>query len=251
MRRSNKHQAQKVNMYPLNGGINVSQVPEQIAVNEMQECQNFIYERDSARLVGRGGLEKIMTMESEITGLHYDLDTNTVFSFLSNRDCWQLIISSGQPQMKYLDKIAGSRKPKCERFKDKIFIASGDHLQFYDFSPTEKLKMVRRLVVSQHGRPALRRIRRRPRSGRRDRPRTGHPPRHDALPAGHERQFRADHRRRHDPHAHLRTRRGERDPRLRHGSHGRGHRDGLRAAAPHDRFPHHRTRRSACGTVFA
>jgi len=50
---------------------------------------------------------------------------------------------------------------------------------------------------------------------------------------------------------HLRTRRGERDPRLRHGSHGRGHRDGLRAAAPHDRFPHHRTRRSACGTVFA
>ena len=75
--------------------------------------------------------------------------------------------------------------------------------------------------------------------------------RRDALPAGHERQFRADHRRRHDPHAHLRTRRGERDPRLRHGSHGRGHRDGLRAAAPHDRFPHHRTRRSACGTVFA
>ena len=80
---------------------------------------------------------------------------------------------------------------------------------------------------------------------------TGHPPRHGALPAGHERQFRADHRRRHDPHAYLRTRRGERDPRLRHGSHGRGHRDGLRAAAPHDRFPHHRTRRSACGTVFA
>lgn len=142
MRRSNKHQAQKVNLFPLNGGINVTQAPEQIAENEMQECQNFIYDRDSARLVGRGGLEKIAQFDYEVNGMHYDIDTNTIFAFLSNRDCWQLVISSGAPQMHNLDKLSGTKPPRCERFKDKMFFASGDHLQYFDFSSNSTLQMV-------------------------------------------------------------------------------------------------------------
>lgn len=142
MYRTSKHAINKIQFSLLKGGINVAQVPEQIAENEMQECQNFIYDRDSARLVGRGGLEKIATFDYEVNGMHYDIDTNTIFAFLSNRDCWQLVMSSGAPQMYNLDKLSGTKPPRCERFKDKMFFASGDHLQYFDFSSNSTLQMV-------------------------------------------------------------------------------------------------------------
>lgn len=140
MRRSNKHQYNRVMLSPLSGGINVAQVAEQIGDNEMQECQNFIYERDSMRLVGRGGLEPLTEFEDYIRGLHYDIYSNTTFVFLVNRDCWQLVLSSGEVQKRYLGKVTGEEKPRCERFKDKLFFASGGNLQFYDFSDGSQLQ---------------------------------------------------------------------------------------------------------------
>ena len=119
---------------PLSGGINVAVPPDQIAENEMVDCENFIYEKDSYRLCGRGGLAEISTFSDNIRALHYDIDTNQVFAFLENRDCYVLILGDTETQRTYLDKVTGEGKPKCCKFKDKLFVASGEHLQFYDYS---------------------------------------------------------------------------------------------------------------------
>lgn len=138
MRRTSKHQATRLNLYPLNGGINVSQPPEQIAENEMQICENFIYERDSMRLVGRGGLKALVVFDYPIVSTYYDVISNTTFVFLKSRDCYQLIISNSENvQKKHLGKVTGDGKPQCCMFKDKLFIASGGYLQFYDFGATK------------------------------------------------------------------------------------------------------------------
>lgn len=137
MRRSNKHQINKIKYYPLNGGINVSQPSEQIAENEMQVCQNFIYDRDSQRLVGRGGLKEVSTFDNDIRGMFYDIDTNKTFVFLANRDTYSVILHEQENERKYLDKVTGDRIPKCCKFQDMMFVASGEHLQFYNFSEAE------------------------------------------------------------------------------------------------------------------
>lgn len=142
MKRSNKHTTSKLNLYPLSGGINVAQVAEQIGENDMQECQNFVYEKNSQRLVGRGGLEKIAEFDYDIIGLYYDIDTNTSFIFLDEGDCYQAIIGSGTPTLTYLDKVSGDKVPRCERFKDSLFIASGGNLQYYDFGSDSTLMMI-------------------------------------------------------------------------------------------------------------
>lgn len=134
MKRSNKHGVTKTNLYPLNGGINVSQAPEQIADNEMQECQNFVYDKDSQRLVGRGGLKAISTFDLPIRGMYYDVDTNLTFVFLTNRDCYSVLLEDNENQRTYLDKVTGDEIPKCCKFQDMLFVASGEHLQYYDFS---------------------------------------------------------------------------------------------------------------------
>lgn len=129
-----KHAIQKTNLYPLNGGINVSQTPEQIAENEMQECQNFVYDRDSQRLVGRGGLKALNSYDFPIRSMYYDIDNNTSFIFLENRDCYSAILHDVSSVPIYLDKVTGEGIPKCCKFQDMLFVASGDHLQYYDFS---------------------------------------------------------------------------------------------------------------------
>lgn len=129
-----KHEAQKVAFAPLSGGINVSVPPDQIAENEMQECENFIYEKDSYRLCGRGGLQRVSEFSSDVCGMFYDIDTNLVFAFLENRDCYSLILGDVETKRTYLDKVTGNGKPKCCKFKNMLFVASGGHLQFYDFS---------------------------------------------------------------------------------------------------------------------
>lgn len=134
MKRASKHQFQKITLAPLGGGINVALPPEQIADNEMQECENFIYERDSARLVGRGGLRSLITFESRVKSMFYDIETNTTFVFLENRDCYQLIVGDTGVQQRYLDKVTGEEPPQCCKFNNNLFIASGGLLQYYDYA---------------------------------------------------------------------------------------------------------------------
>lgn len=134
MRRSSKHQYEKMVFSPLSGGINVSVPAEQIAENEMAECENFIFDKDTARLVGRGGLTEISTFQSNVKELYYDIDTNMTFAFLDNRDCYALVLGDVESQRTFLEAVTGSGKPKCCKFKNMLFVASGGHLQFYDFS---------------------------------------------------------------------------------------------------------------------
>lgn len=142
MRRATKHQFNKMQFSPLNGGVNVSQVGEQIADNEMQECKNFWYEKDSMRLVGRGGLSKLEDFESRVVSMYYDIETNTTFVFLANRDCYQMVASSGTTQLKYLDKLTGTKKPQCCKYKNQLFVASGDWLQTWDYGKNSTLVAV-------------------------------------------------------------------------------------------------------------
>ena len=143
MRRATKHQFKKVQFAPLNGGINVSQVPEQIAENEMQECQNFWYEKDSMRLVGRGGLSQLATFQSRVRSMYYDIETNTTFAFLENRDCYQVTLgSSSDVQKNFIDKVSGSKQPMCCKFNNKLFVASGEWLQFYDYDSKGMLQSI-------------------------------------------------------------------------------------------------------------
>lgn len=137
MRRTNKHQISKVKYYPLNGGINVSQPPEQIAENEMQVCQNFIYDRDSQRLVGRGGLRLISSFDNAVRGMYYDIDNNLTFVFLDNRDAYAVTMHDTESSRAYLDKVTGEVMPKCCKFQNMLFVASGEHLQYYNYSENE------------------------------------------------------------------------------------------------------------------
>lgn len=142
MRRATKHQYRKVQFAPLNGGINTSQVAEQIADNEMQECQNFLYEKDSMRLVGRGGLSQLISFQSRVRAMYYDIETNTTFVFLENRDCYQLTMSSGTPAKNFINKVTGTKKPMCCKFNNKLFVASGEWLQFYDYDTEGMLQTI-------------------------------------------------------------------------------------------------------------
>ena len=136
MRRANKHQIGKIQVPPLLGGINVALLPEQIADNEMQVCQNFMFE--AATLVGRQGLSSVYTFDHDIVGFHYDVDVNCTFVFLSNRDCYLVVASEGTPQIRLLGQVTGEKKPQCVKFQNKLFIASGGLLQYYNYDNTSQ-----------------------------------------------------------------------------------------------------------------
>ena len=142
MRRSNKHQMRKFNLYPLTGGINVSLPPEQIGENDMQFCQNMWYEIGSMKLVGRGGLEKVSEFDSAVRSLYYDIETNRVFAFLASRDAYSLLLADKENDRVWLDKVTGTSNVHCEKFKSQLFVASGDKLQFYNFASGSKLTTI-------------------------------------------------------------------------------------------------------------
>lgn len=123
------------------GGINVSQVGEQIAETEMQECQNFIYKRDSKRLVGRGGLSSpLYDFNERLRDLHYDVDTNTLTAFTQSGNI--NIMNAGLNTATYLGKLTGSNLPVCCKFQNKLWIASGGTIQYYDYSGSKGLYTV-------------------------------------------------------------------------------------------------------------
>ncbi len=142
MRRSNKHQMQQVTLSPLSGGINVAVPPEQIGETDMQECQNMWYERDTQRLVGRGGLQLVSTYDSAIKSLHYDIESNTSFVFLSSGDGYSVTLADVESNRRNIGKVTGAGKVRCCRFGSDLFVASGDVLQYYEFGASSKLMTV-------------------------------------------------------------------------------------------------------------
>lgn len=160
MRRSNKHEMRKVAMSPLSGGINLAVPPEQIGENEMQECQNMWYERDTQRLVGRGGLKLVSSFDNPIKSLCYDLESNTSFVFLYDRNAYNVVLSDVETQRRNIGKVTGEGRAKACRFGEDIFIVSGDVLQYYGFKQGSVLQTVNNapkadLVFYRFGRLAV------------------------------------------------------------------------------------------------
>ena len=139
MRRMNKHSVRNINFIGLTGGVNVSQAPEQINNTEMQVAQNFIYALDSKRLTGRGGLGKVYTMGVTIRDMFYDVDTNILILFTGDYKAYRYIL--GQEPI-YIGDLSGSSLPMCAKFMDKIWIASGGKLQYYDYTADGQLVTV-------------------------------------------------------------------------------------------------------------
>jgi len=141
MRRSTKHAATRLQFTDFTGGINVAVSGEQIAQNEMQVCKNFIYKPDSRRLAGRGGLSKPITnFTDKVKDIFYDVDTNTFLVFLNNKEIYSLTTTNSIPNL--VGNLTGSQNPVCCKFQDKLWIASGDKLQYYDFSTTDSISTV-------------------------------------------------------------------------------------------------------------
>lgn len=116
------------------GGVNVAQVPEQIAETDMQLCENFLYDLDSQRLVGRGGLSApLTTFQNPIRDLFYDVDTNVLVAFLETRETYAF--NNGYNQTpSFLGTVSGTKSPSCVKFMDKLWIASGGVLQYSNFN---------------------------------------------------------------------------------------------------------------------
>lgn len=139
MRRTNKHQINRVSFIGMTGGVNISQAPEQIADTEMQQAQNFIYAIDSKRLKGRGGLGLLNTTDETIRDMWYDVDTNVLLLFTTTFKAYRYVM--GQTPI-YVGKLSGSYSPMCAKFMDKIWIASGGKLQYYDYTQNAELQTV-------------------------------------------------------------------------------------------------------------
>lgn len=139
MRRTNKHQINRVSFIGMTGGVNISQAPEQIADTEMQQAQNFIYAIDSKRLKGRGGLGLLNTMNETIRDMWYDVDTNVLLLFTTTFKAYRYVMRQTPT---YIGKLNGSYSPMCAKFMDKIWIASGGKLQYYDYTQNAELQTV-------------------------------------------------------------------------------------------------------------
>ena len=133
MRRKSTHQTSRVTFTPLTGGINTADSPDRIADGEMTDCTNFLYEQGTLALTARPGLLKLCSFPSPINALHYDVDTNTLFIFLTDRSVY---IRIGNGTTKHIGTTTGTKIPSCTKFMDKLYIASGDRLQSYDYNST-------------------------------------------------------------------------------------------------------------------
>ena len=141
MRRISKHQATQIAFNDFTGGINVMSDGDMIAQNELQECQNLIFSGFQRSLSPRGGLSKhFSTLETEILSLFYDVDTNTFLLFTIDGGIYRVVTIDKAPEK--IGSLTGTKRPSCAKFQDRIWIASGDYLQYYDYSTKESIKTV-------------------------------------------------------------------------------------------------------------
>ena len=141
MRRSMKHNATQVVFGDLSGGINVMHPGDLIAPNEMQECQNFYFLGYNRTLTPRGGLSAPrVTFPSDVMGTYYDIDSNTYLAFLTDGSIYR--VPSLTEEAEKVGALTGIKRPLCAKFKDVIWIASGDRLQSYDFSAQNRVKTI-------------------------------------------------------------------------------------------------------------
>lgn len=141
MRRMQKHAATLVTMNDFSGGLNVMSEGDLIAPNEMQACQNFWFTGYQRSLTPRGGLtDPIATFGADIMGTYYDIDSNTFLVFLEGGAIYRYEAAGTAPDS--IGFLTGTRRPVCAKFMDRIWIASGGKLQFYDFSRADSISTI-------------------------------------------------------------------------------------------------------------
>lgn len=131
MRRTARHPRQTLSFTPLFGGINTATEPHRLADGEMTDCLNYLYETGTNTLTPRGGLTKLIDLPAPIRALHYDIDTNTLFLFLTDRTVY-LRTNNSAPQA--IGTLTGKAIPTCAKFQNKLYIASGGRLQSYNYT---------------------------------------------------------------------------------------------------------------------
>lgn len=140
MRRRPKHEAAQLNFNDFSGGINVMSAGDLIAMNEMQTCQNFWFLGNQRSLSPRGGLsEPLVSIGQDIQSVYYDIDTNTMLLFAKTGEIFRVV---NMDSTESIGRLTGSLAPICTKFQDKIWIASGDKLQFYDFATHDSISTV-------------------------------------------------------------------------------------------------------------
>lgn len=131
MRRIAKHNATQIAFNDFSGGINVASTGDLIAQNELQTCQNFWFLGNQRSLAPRGGLSAAQSsIGADIVGTFYDIDSNTLLIFGTDQSIFRLTELGASPES--IGKLTGKRRPVCAKFQDKLWIASGDKLQYYD-----------------------------------------------------------------------------------------------------------------------
>ena len=141
MRRTMKHNATQFVFNDFSGGINVMSEGDLIAQNEMQECQNFCFLGYQRSLTARGGLSKpLMAFPGDVMGTYYDIDSNTFLVFLLDGSIYHVPTLHVPPEK--IGRLTGGRRPICAKFQNRIWIASGDKLQSYNFSEENSVQTV-------------------------------------------------------------------------------------------------------------
>ena len=118
-----------MSMADFSGGINTSVPPQMLQPNEYQLIKNF--EFDMNRLRTRGGLSTpLASYPDNISAVFYDNSTSCYIVCLKNGDVYEEDLNTVRNKVGTLN---GTRKPCFCRFDGKIFIASGGHLQYFDY----------------------------------------------------------------------------------------------------------------------
>lgn len=123
-----KNQLINANFTDYTGGINVSVAPQLLAENEYQQIQNFEY--DYSRLRTRAGISPALSdYPSEITAVYWDKVTNTYLVCLADSSVYEEDLAGLH---NLVGTLTGEKGVSFCKFDNKVFIASGGKLQYYD-----------------------------------------------------------------------------------------------------------------------
>lgn len=113
---------------------------DMIAMNEMQSCQNLWFIANQRSLSPRGGISApIVNVGEEVKSTYYDIDTNTLLVFANSGSIYRVV---SMESAELIGRLTGNAAPVCAKFQDKVWIASGDKLQYYDFATTDSISTV-------------------------------------------------------------------------------------------------------------
>ena len=122
-------QLQMIEFADFTGGINSSVAPQLLAGNEYLQIKNFEFNKN--QIVTRGGLsEALSTYDTDIKALFYDDSTNMFLVVLTDNKVYEENLVDNPILAGTLN---GNMPPHFCRFDGKIFIASGDKLQYFNY----------------------------------------------------------------------------------------------------------------------